>query len=416
MAARSARPPHLTAVHVGEADDFRSAHPGIGSPRERARLSTAAALHALDVREAFDEVRVLESDSAVESLLREAVPPTVRGLVLGRNQPSDSWTLASLGSVARRVLRAMDDPVFIVPPDYEPSRTAGPIVVGVAPTDNALCAVRTAESLAKELDLRIECVHVIPRVSQFMVTPRVPAPPMSTALLSHESFQRHASRMVEEWMKDNDAEHPLHLEAGDTVSALDLAAQRLGASMLVTGSRQLTTVQRLFQRSVGSDLASRSSFPTLVVPPPVTAAKVDTYDHEIQALDRLLRGELSAVETYDQCIERVDDALKEPLKSLRESHQLRCEQLHNHIALLGGEPSEGSGTWGAFAKVVEGGATMISDRVALEALELGERHGAREYDSLPALEPQTRTFVDEHLRPQQKRTSAQLSSLVARAS
>lgn len=416
MSARAKHTPHLTAVHVGEVSEFRDEHPGLGSPRERARLSTAASLHALDVREAFDDVRVLQNDSAVESLLREATPRSVRGMVLGRNQPSDGWSLSSLGSVARRVLRAVDDPVFIIPPDYEPDANAGPIVVGVTATDNALAALRFAETLGQQFDLPIECVHVIPDIAHFMATPHGTFPSAPTALNSHESFQRHARATIEAWMRDNGVEHPLRLEAGDIVTALEGAAQHLGATMVVTGSRQLSTIGRLFQRSVGSDLASRSAFPTLVVPPPGDETPAQTYEHEIEALDKLLRGELAAVETYDQALDRVDGAVAETLSSLRASHQLRAEQLHNHILLLGGEPSEESGAWGVFARLVEGGATLISDRTALEALEAGEKHGKQQYDDLPALEPTTRAFVQEHLRPQQEFTYTQLSKLIRRAS
>ena len=139
---------------------------------------------------------------------------------------------------------------------------------------------------------------------------------------------------------------------------------------------------------------------------------ISEHDREFEALDRLLRGELSAVETYSLAIENIGEDLRPDLRRLRESHRVRSEQIHNHIALLGGEPSETSGVWGAFARLIEGGATMLGERKALEALELGELHGVREYRDVSDLAPATRAFVRSHLRPEQERTYAALGELI----
>jgi len=158
-------------------------------------------------------------------------------------------------------------------------------------------------------------------------------------------------------------------------------------------------------------MSSTTNELTATAEPPLVGG-IGEYDRELEVLDRLLRGELAAIETYDLCLDRIEEEdTKRTLSSLRNSHSLRSEQIHNHIALLGGEPSESSGAWGALAKVLEGGASRLSTNLALEALEAGERHGIREYLDVDDLEPETRAFVRDHLRPEQERTHAALSEL-----
>jgi len=142
-------------------------------------------------------------------------------------------------------------------------------------------------------------------------------------------------------------------------------------------------------------------------------AGISKHDGEIETLNRYLRGELAAVETYDQCIDRVGDPdLVVALSEIRASHQLRAEQLHNHIALLGGEPAGSSGVWGAVARLVEGGANLFGIHAALESLLNGESFGVHEYEDTRNLEPETLTFVRGHLHPEQEQTHAKIAALL----
>ncbi len=139
---------------------------------------------------------------------------------------------------------------------------------------------------------------------------------------------------------------------------------------------------------------------------------IPQYGREVEALNQLLRGELSALETYDECIERLDNAqVVSELKELRRSHELRTEQLHHHIKLMGGEPEESSGAWGLIARALETGATMFGSKAALEILERGELHGVREYHDVTDLEPETMKFIVDHLRPEQSRTREKVAEL-----
>lgn len=135
---------------------------------------------------------------------------------------------------------------------------------------------------------------------------------------------------------------------------------------------------------------------------------------DIDQLNSFLRGEISAVETYDQAIDKLktEPALAESLRACRESHDRRVSALRNEIRRLGGEPADGSGVWGAFAKAVEGGAKVFGKGAAISALEEGEDHGRDDYlADLEKLLPATRTFVQTQLVPEQKRTHDALSRL-----
>lgn len=126
-------------------------------------------------------------------------------------------------------------------------------------------------------------------------------------------------------------------------------------------------------------------------------------------LNSFLRGEISAVETYRQAIEKLrgsDEARGIPLLTqCMNSHQARVEMLTQEIVRLGGTPAEGSGAWGAFAKLVEGGAALLGEKSAIAVLEEGEDHGLSDYEtSVPNLDLQTRKWVEQRLYPEQRRT------------
>lgn len=134
----------------------------------------------------------------------------------------------------------------------------------------------------------------------------------------------------------------------------------------------------------------------------------------IDSLNGLLRGEISAVETYQQALKGLDEpALVPRLQECQLSHQQRVTRLRDKIASLGGEPSEGSGAWGAFAKIVEGSATALGDKASIATLEEGEDHGLKAYrDETEKCEcAETRSFIQTELLPSQEKTHAVLSDL-----
>jgi demethoxyubiquinone hydroxylase (CLK1/Coq7/Cat5 family) len=136
----------------------------------------------------------------------------------------------------------------------------------------------------------------------------------------------------------------------------------------------------------------------------------------VDVLNSFLRGEISAVETYRQAIDKLRD--KPEVSTLNEclrSHEQRVSVLKSEIRSRGGDPAQGAGTWGAFAKLVEGGAKLFGEKAAIAALEEGEDHGRDDYKrDVSKLEPDARQFVQQQLINEQLRTHQAMSSLKKR--
>jgi hypothetical protein len=144
---------------------------------------------------------------------------------------------------------------------------------------------------------------------------------------------------------------------------------------------------------------------------PTTTSNTDA---TVEALNELLRGELSAVESYDRALPAVDDEpeTRADLADCRASHEARATRIRETIIQVGGEPSEESGAWGVFAKAVAGGAKVLGRRAVISALEEGEDHGLREYkEVLPKLDLSVQRLVSRDLYPQQVRTHSIVSAL-----
>ncbi len=101
----------------------------------------------------------------------------------------------------------------------------------------------------------------------------------------------------------------------------------------------------------------------------------------IGTLNSLLRGEISATETYVQALEKFANDPAEPsLHRLRDDHRTAANTWRQHIHQFGGEPDQGSGAWGAFAKATEAIAKAFGKTAALKALKEGEEQGLSDYE------------------------------------
>lgn len=138
---------------------------------------------------------------------------------------------------------------------------------------------------------------------------------------------------------------------------------------------------------------------------------IDT-DRSIDALNTLLRGELSAVETYEQALVKFEDEIPQELRDCLRSHRTRTERLTERIIEMRGVPAEGSGMWGAFARLIEGGAKMLGRASTVAALEEGEDHGLELYeDCLHELDMESVRLVAGELQFEQRATHAMIREL-----
>ena len=133
----------------------------------------------------------------------------------------------------------------------------------------------------------------------------------------------------------------------------------------------------------------------------------------VDQLNSFLRGEISAVETYRQALEALkSSAIVPKIAECKQSHEQRVAILTDEVRKLGGEPAQSSGAWGAFAKLVEGGAAVLGEKTAIAALEEGEDHGNADYKrDLTKLDGAARTVVEQQVLPLQLRTHADMSKL-----
>lgn len=138
-----------------------------------------------------------------------------------------------------------------------------------------------------------------------------------------------------------------------------------------------------------------------------------TNNASVDQLNSFLRGEISAVETYRQAIDKLSNSSNASmLETWKRSHESRVALLRDRITSLGGTPADGSGPWGAFAKLVEGGASVLGEKVAISALEEGEDHGLHDYQAdLSKVDDDTRAFLTEKILPEQQKTHNGLRDL-----
>ena len=152
-------------------------------------------------------------------------------------------------------------------------------------------------------------------------------------------------------------------------------------------------------------------FASNVETPPLTG---DVLTPEaLEKLDECLRGEISAVQTYDLALQSLEiSEIGGALRQLRDSHDRRVTLIRDRIRSWGAVPSETSGTWGAFARLIQRGADLFGDRAAIAALEEGEDHGLKLYtEDLDDIDLDTREFIRHELLPDQRRTHSLCRSL-----
>ncbi len=271
----------LHGIHV----DTRTGVGFDGSPGDGADLSPSerdarAFLESQGVAEAFGPVEVVHGspEKVLQALAQER---DYDGLLLGRSAPIEGSPLVSLGRVPRRLLRGLELPTVVVPPDAygreapgSPARlepTPGPIVVGVAPTPECIEAAGFAVLLGEALELPVVLAHAVPPSRSLATSgvlsfePRDPTMRSSDVVPPEDTSA--AAAAIEAWTAQHGLEGlPLEVRVGHAPGVLVELARERNASMIVCGSRRLSLIDRLFTSSVGSELAAHADRPVVVVP------------------------------------------------------------------------------------------------------------------------------------------------------
>ncbi|MBX3040275.1 MAG: DUF2383 domain-containing protein [Bdellovibrionaceae bacterium] len=134
-------------------------------------------------------------------------------------------------------------------------------------------------------------------------------------------------------------------------------------------------------------------------------------------INKVLRGELSAVEAYDQVLESFSE---EPETSLllhfRTEHDDSVRELKAMIQHEGRDPSEDSGVWGTVVSAIIGAGKLFGNHAALVALKEGEERGLEDYEALlqeDELGAEDRDIIRNKLIPRQEKHIALLNQMAA---
>lgn len=129
----------------------------------------------------------------------------------------------------------------------------------------------------------------------------------------------------------------------------------------------------------------------------------ETTTHCIEVCNRLLRGELSAIDTYEKVIGKFGT---EPgavdLSRIRDEHRKSVYRLQENVRQMGGKPDDDSGMWGSFATAIQSAANLFGENSAVCTLETGEKTGIAEYERALADEkvmPECKTMIRSELLP-----------------
>src|SRR5688500_19646666 len=141
-------------------------------------------------------------------------------------------------------------------------------------------------------------------------------------------------------------------------------------------------------------------------------------EEAITQLNSFLRGEISAAETYRMAIDRAGDSPDNAanvglLREMQEEHGRAAQALRDRIRELGGEASDSSGAWGAWAKTVQGTMNLFGDASSLKALKEGEEHGLKDYqEALDDVDATSAQLIQNQLIPAQQRHINLLDQLI----
>lgn len=117
-------------------------------------------------------------------------------------------------------------------------------------------------------------------------------------------------------------------------------------------------------------------------------------------LNRLLRGEMSAVDAFDICLDHAAPSHLPVLRTCRDAHAERSRMLSKHIRTLGELPNEGPGVWCAITATISSSAAMMTEDRIIDLLLEGEDHGKNEYKVIlcdEGLDEETKVWVRDTL-------------------
>jgi nucleotide-binding universal stress UspA family protein len=211
----------------------------------------------------FVELRAAEADDVIGALADALEAFSADGLVLGREAPRDGSGFPRLGGIARKLLRTLPSPLFVVPADLV-RVGAGPVIASTDLLPDSLDACRFAARIAALLERPLQLVHVAPSTAQWTGGALQPGELASVDgdALAEAVAQLEEFAALHRLPSDNRI-----VRQGEPIDELRSHIAAVDAAAIVLGSRRLGVLERLFTASVSTELAARASCPVAVVPP-----------------------------------------------------------------------------------------------------------------------------------------------------
>jgi nucleotide-binding universal stress UspA family protein len=258
---------HIVGIHVLEEAHLRAAlrYHHLKELIDGAREAAEGVVERVGADDQVEEIHIVQGGTAERSLDAARIYHHADAMIIGRYATREGRSLLRLGRVARRVVRRLSMPVIVVPPDHEPEQgEGGPVVASVSLTDESEPAVELAASMAERLGRPLVLVHVVSRPEDYGAH-YIPEASLAKMAVEH---QEEGEQALADWASAHghrDAERVV--VQGSVVEQLVELATSRGACLIVTGSRLLSTFERMLLTSVGSELAATAPCPVAIVPP-----------------------------------------------------------------------------------------------------------------------------------------------------
>lgn len=255
----------LEEAHLQAALRYHHLSELIDTAREVA-ANVLADSHATDAVRTFEILQGVHAEATLEAA-REA--HAADAIIVGRLAPREGHRMLRLGRVARRLLRSLESPVVVVPPDYEPTDAPGPVLVCTNLREDTIEATHFAHRMAERLRVPLSVLYVVPYADDYGAHY---IPEQSRKKIAQE-HQVQGEADLKAWLAGCgvSAAETLVVQGGIVDGALGVAQAR-NASLLVSGSRLLSALERVLLTSIASELAASAPCPVAVVPPHIVDA------------------------------------------------------------------------------------------------------------------------------------------------
>jgi nucleotide-binding universal stress UspA family protein len=274
LVKNSSGPGHeaVAAVHVLKEPFLQSVlrHHDLDEVMKHAEQEATRVVAEAGAADDIREIHIRKADCVDEALEEARVECGADGLIIGRQAKRMSHDVVRLGKVCRKVLRGLEAPTFVVPPDLAQTDIgAGPVVALSKLSRDSEGACHLAARMAKDLGRRLLVLHVVPTPEHYGAHYL----PKETLAKLRGEHQQEGEQELSRWIAANNiGDCDPVVRQGSLVDEVTAHAAKVDACLIVCGSRGLSAAERMLLTSVGSTLAAAASLPVAVAPTPVSTA------------------------------------------------------------------------------------------------------------------------------------------------